>query len=175
MLRADIEIITLPAVGWQAYRRLRLEALRESPQAFSTTYQEQVVKPDNYWQGRLEDAARGEQTWLLFARSGQDLLGMIGAYRENRDESQDDHRLATIISVYVTPPARGRGISRLLMEAILDRLKQAGFHKVQLGVMSDQAAAVHLYQSFGFVTVKTEHNRMGDGLQHEEVWMERDI
>jgi ribosomal protein S18 acetylase RimI-like enzyme len=175
MQTSGIEIVTLPVTEWQAYRRLRLEMLRDSPSAFGSTYQDQQSLPDSFWQGRLEQAAQGEHSWLFFARSGSDLLGMIGAFREDADSLEPSRRLATIISVYVTPAARGRGISNLLMDAILAKLVQCGFQRAQLGVTADQTAAVHLYQRFGFSIIKTETERMGDGLEHTGLLMEKTL
>ncbi len=157
---------------WPAYRELRLEALRESPQAFGSNYQDQQARPDSFWQGRLAEAAKGEQSWLLFARAGDRLLGMIGAVRE---EPEGPLTVATIISVYVRPEARGRGVSNRLMQAILDTLKEAGIQKALLGVVTEQAAALHLYQRFGFTSYHSELHLMGDGVQRTELLMEKRI
>ena len=169
----DIEILSLPMDEWQAYRKIRLEALSDSPQAFGSTFTDHQAKPASFWQNRLEEAAKGERVWLLFARAGVEIVGMIGAYREDPDDPLLSNRLATIMSVYVTPAARGKGISKRLMQAIMDLLKQEGFPKAQLGVMAEQAAALHLYLGFGFSIVQTENNPMGDGLVHQEYMMER--
>ena len=171
METSPIEICTLAPAEWRAYRALRLEALRDSPQAFGSSYQDQLSRPDSFWRTRLEDAAKGQHTWLFFARAGQAWVGMTGAYHEEAD----DPGLATIVSVYVTPTARGQGISTRLMQAILDQLRQAGFRTAQLGVVLGQTAALHLYQGFGFKVVRTETNLMGDGLEHVEYLMERPI
>lgn len=165
-----VEIVRLPVEQWPAYRELRLEALHESPQAFGSNYQDQQGRPDSFWQGRLVEAAKGEQNWLLFARAGNRLLGMIGAVREEQDGPL---AVATIISVYVLPEARGRGVSHRLMQAILDTLKEAGIQKALLGVVAEQAAALHLYQHFGFTTYHSELHLMGDGVQRTELLMEK--
>lgn len=165
-----IEILPLPVSEWPAYRQIRLEALHDSPQAFSSTYAGQLARPDSFWQGRLEEAARGEQSWLLFARSGERLVGMIGAFRT---EAQADQ--AEIVSVYVTPEARGQGVASRLMGAILDVLKAKGFRKVTLGVNASQAAALHLYQRSGFSIVRTENVLMGDNVRYAEHLMEKTL
>ena len=161
-----VEIITLRVDEWPLYKQIRVEAVTDSPQAFGSNREQQLVHPDSFWQKRLEDAARGESQWLLFARSAGDLVGMIGAYRDENTSQE-----ATVISVYVTPSARGRGISALLMKAILEKLRQAGMRKVWIGVNIEQKAALHLYQKTGFQVVATEHNRMGDGEFHDEYRM----
>jgi ribosomal protein S18 acetylase RimI-like enzyme len=172
METAPVEIVTLSPDEWQAYRDLRLEMLQESPQAFGTTYQAQSVKPDSFWQTRLESAAKGEQNWLIFARADQQLVGMMGAFRGSRDFPDASDR-ATIIAVYVTPAWRGKGVSYLLMRAILDTLKENGIRVVHLGVTVEQIAAVHLYQRFGFTIVNTEYELMGDNAFHDGYLMEK--
>ncbi|OGO72785.1 MAG: hypothetical protein A2Z49_07565 [Chloroflexi bacterium RBG_19FT_COMBO_56_12] len=169
---SPLEIITLSPHEWQSYRQLRLESLQESPQAFGSPYKDQVAKPDSYWQSRLADAAKGEQSWLLFARAGGQLLGMIGAFRDEVDDPSAADQ-AAVISVYVTPTWRGRGISSLLMQTILDVLKENGIRLAHLGVNLDQAAALHLYQRFGFNIVSTVTHPMGDGIDHDEYLMEK--
>lgn len=171
-LDPPVEILSLSPSDWQAYRQLRLEALLDSPQAFGTSYLEQQMKPDSYWQTRLAEAARGKNGWLLFARAGQDLVGMMGAFRGAMGNLSVTDQ-ATIIAVYVTPAWRGKGVSRLLMQGILALLQTKGFRQVWLGVNGQQEAAVRLYQSFGFTTVSTVHQQMADGLTHEEYIMQK--
>src|SRR5947209_7654165 len=107
-----LEIIKLQPEDWQAYKSLRLEALRNEPQAFGSSYQENLQKPDVYWQGRLADAAEGKKSWLLFAKEKDRLIGMIGAF------ITDEKDAAEIISVYVTKEKRGKGVSKALMTEI---------------------------------------------------------
>jgi ribosomal protein S18 acetylase RimI-like enzyme len=167
-----VEIINLAPDDWQAYRQLRLEALQESPLAFGSTYQEQLAKPDAYWQSRLQDAADGEKSWLRFARAGTRLVGLLGAFRgRHEDHTVSDE--ATVIAVYVSPDWRGRGVSILLMQSILDALRENGFRLAHLGVNGQQTAAVNLYLRFGFAITRTIINRAVDGREYENYYMEK--
>ena len=74
------DIVQLTADDWQAYKAIRLEALRNAPQAFGSTYADNMKHPDSFWRGRLEEAAAGERSWLLFARHEDQLVGLIGAF-----------------------------------------------------------------------------------------------
>jgi ribosomal protein S18 acetylase RimI-like enzyme len=49
------------------------------------------------------------------------------------------------------PPRRGRGVGRLLVEACLAQARAAGKTVATLHTVSDMAAALRLYDSFGFV------------------------
>jgi ribosomal protein S18 acetylase RimI-like enzyme len=163
-----IQIIELSARKWQEYRQLRLDALKESPQAFSSRYEEQVNRPDEFWKSRLEEAAKGGSSWLLFARSGEKLVGMVGAARDPVNGLE-----AEIISMYVLPEARGRGVAGLLMHAILMVLKESGICKACLTVNLDQAPAVHVYKKFGFDITQVDTVVMGDGAAYNEAVMEK--
>jgi putative acetyltransferase len=55
------------------------------------------------------------------------------------------------IGIMVHDEHVGRGIGRALMEALLDRADHhLGLKRVELDVIVDNAAAIHLYESLGF-------------------------
>jgi ribosomal protein S18 acetylase RimI-like enzyme len=165
---SEVEMVKLPPEQWQRYREIRLEALREEPQAFGSSYAEMEQRSDTYWQERLADAAQGETSRLLFAQEGERLIGMIGAFY---DETQEN---AHIISVYVSKAARGKGVGKALMASILSELgKKAGMRNVVLGVNQEQTAAVALYRQFGFEVASELEEVQGDGKEHRGYVMEK--
>ena len=169
----DLKILYPADVDWEAYRALRLEALREEPQAFGASYEENLQRPDSYWQGRLAEAVEGRTNWMLFACQQDRLVGMVGAYQSEAMLSQN---IAFVVAVYVTASARGQGISRHLMLQLLDLLKQTTpICRVRLTVNVVQTAAVRLYQRLGFETLCSENGRLGDGRYYDEYIMERDL
>jgi ribosomal protein S18 acetylase RimI-like enzyme len=157
----------LPVERWAEYRALRLYALQESPQAFGSSYAESVAHPDEFWIERLRSAAEGRNL-LLFAEDGDRLAGLIGTY-----DDASEPGVANIISVFVAPNYRGRGLGNRLVDAILAEIRQRTDARVaRLTVNVSQTAAISTYQRIGFVTVATEHNLMGDGNHHDELIME---
>lgn len=163
----DVRIISLPTDRWQEYRALRLHALQESPQAFGSSYAENVVHPDEFWINRLRDAEAG-RTPLLFAEASGRVVGLIGAYIEPADPG-----IANVFTVFVVPDYRGRGLGGRLVDAILAEVRQRPeIRVVRLTVNVSQIAAVSAYQRAGFRTVAIEHNLMGDGIEHDELIME---
>ena len=72
-------------------------------------------------------------------------------------------------SVYVDPAARGRGVGRLLLDALIDSTEQAGIWTVQSGVFPENTASLALHQRAGFRVVGTRE-RVG---QHHGTW--RDV
>jgi RimJ/RimL family protein N-acetyltransferase len=166
-----MEIVTLPVEDWQEYRALRLRALKEDPQAFSSAYADAAQWAEEQWKVRLLDALKGERSWLFFAREGGKLVGMIGAFI---DEASPE--TATIISVYVPAEERGRGISAELMLRMLRELsRRPALKTATLTVNRTQLAAVHLYSKFGFEAVGSTPGVTGEGKPVEEVIMERSL
>ncbi len=64
-----------------------------------------------------------------------------------------DATAAEIQRMYVRPPWRGRGASRLLLERLLDDARAMGCHEVRLESLKSLATAHALYRSAGFVEV----------------------
>ena len=166
-----MEILALPVESWREYRDLRLRALQEDPEAFSSSFGNAIHEPDDFWQGRLRDALQGERSWLLFAREGAKLAGMIGAFvREDAPET------AIIVSVYVPKEARGRGAAGQLMQAMLEVLSKTGrFQRARLGVNVTQEAALRLYLKFGFKEIGRTPSTTGNGRVVEQIEMERPL
>ena len=61
-----------------------------------------------------------------------------------------DDATAEIRRMYVVPDARGRGLSRRVLEALEDEARALGYSLVRLETGNLQAAAVGLYISAGF-------------------------
>jgi GNAT superfamily N-acetyltransferase len=57
--------------------------------------------------------------------------------------------------LYVSEEARGSGLGRALVEAVIDRATARGCRRVELDVSSENPAALALYLSLGFDTGKT--------------------
>jgi phosphinothricin acetyltransferase len=77
-------------------------------------------------------------------------------------------------SVYVARDWRGRGVGRRLLEALLERGRELGYHKLVLAAFPFNAAGVALYRRLGFVEVGVyrEQGRL-DGRWVDVVVMEQ--
>jgi L-amino acid N-acyltransferase YncA len=53
-------------------------------------------------------------------------------------------------SVYVAERARGRGVARALLEAVIDSARAGGLWTLQAGVFPDNAASLALHRALGF-------------------------
>ncbi|MGW5671797.1 N-acetyltransferase family protein [Micromonospora sp. NPDC003776] len=72
-------------------------------------------------------------------------------------------------SVYVHPDARGRGVGRRLLDALIASTEQAGIWTIQSGVFPENTASLALHAACGFRVVGTRE-RVG---RHHGTW--RDV
>jgi L-amino acid N-acyltransferase YncA len=54
------------------------------------------------------------------------------------------------LSVYVAAAARGRGVGRALLEALIDASERAGIWTLQAGIFPENAASLKLHRGCGF-------------------------
>ncbi len=137
----------------EIFRAIRMEAIRDVPEAFAESVSEEKSK-------RLEDiadylATHGRGDFVLGAFDGpENLIGIVGFYRQPCGKLR--HK-GTIWGMYVKPPYRRRGVARALLGEALERIRKLpGIREVQLSVSDDNAAAKALYESFGFRTCGVE-------------------
>src|SRR5215213_4333232 len=146
---------------------MRLEALQSEPAAFSSSYEETLAWSDEDWQRRLGDARRMH----LLARAQRQPIGIVGGYLGSDD---GDESVAQIFGMYVRSEHRGKGIGRLLLTSLIDRLSTLPqIATIRLGVTETQEPARRLYESVGFQVVgKAEDGILVGDRQYDELIME---
>ena len=149
----------LGAADAPAWRELRLRGLREHPEAFTSSYEEDCEQPVAQAEQRLEGGAQ-RKFWGAF--DGHVLAGIIGLERERR--SKNRHK-ATVVGMYVTPEFTRRGIGAALMRALLDDARQSGIELLVLTVTASNRAAEVLYERHGFKRFGTEPGAIRVGTQ----------
>lgn len=92
-------------------------------------------------------AARKRDYTVLAARDESGLLG-YASYGPFRVPS--GYRLSAEHSLYVREDARGRGIGKALLSALIDRARIQGLHTLIGGVDSDNSLSMALHKAFGF-------------------------
>ena len=135
-----ITITKLDEDRWQDYRDIRLEALKNEPLAFSSSFEEEQSLPETLWQQNINN--------VLFAISDNKPVGMIGFFCNNHLKTK---HVCEIYGVYVKKEHRGQGIGKQLMEAAIAEIKNLkGITKIRLEVNPTQKAAERLYRKLGF-------------------------
>lgn len=72
--------------------------------------------------------------------------------------------VADLDRIAVVPDARGRGLARELLAALVDGARDLGADRMLLEVAADNAAAIGLYDSFGFETISTRRGYYAGGI-----------
>jgi len=152
------------------YRGLRLDALLDSPTAFSADYELNLNQPMSFWESRVQPDAQGR---LFFAEHASQLIGMTGV---RLGESPKTKHGAYIWGVYVRPKWRGLHIAEVLIETCINWARMQQVDIVKLGVMTNNTSAVRCYERCGFTIYGTEpRGILHEGNYYDEYLMSRDI
>ncbi|PWW25574.1 ribosomal protein S18 acetylase RimI-like enzyme [Cytobacillus oceanisediminis] len=145
------------------YKELRLEGLKKNPEAFGSSFEEEVGRPPEVYGERF----KAENSFHFGAFEGGRLVGVVSLVRENALKMK--HR-ANIYAMYVTEQSRQNGIGKLLVGEALEKARAwDGVEQIHLAVMSENAPAKKLYSSFGFeVYGKERHALKIDGVYYDE-------
>lgn len=145
--------------------RIRLEALRLHPDAFSASYEEWKQKSAEFFAERL----RVESVFGGFDLQNT-LQGMIGV---SSSTALKLRHVATIWGMYVCAEMRGTGLSKSLMAAAIEA--SSGAKTIKLSVITTNHAAQTLYRSFGFREWATDIAALCvDGVFYDELLMRLD-
>lgn len=129
-----------------AFRSIRLRALADSPFAFASTVEETRARPGEYWQDRVARGAEGTESVLFVAEDGQEWIGVAGGYIYE----EVDVKTPYLISMWVDPAYRGRGVGQALVERVIDWARDRGLDHLLLEVEATNHNAISLYTRCGF-------------------------
>jgi GNAT superfamily N-acetyltransferase len=120
-------------------RELRLRGMRDAPLAFGSTYAREVARPPAEWE---RWAAAGDTGAVFVAEPRAGLaIGMLAA---------DEPALAHLYGVWVDPAARGAGVGRALVDAVVAWAGERGARRLATAVTEGNAPADRLYAAAGF-------------------------
>jgi GNAT superfamily N-acetyltransferase len=144
------------AADWQILRDIRLSALRDAPDAFAASYAAEAALTDVQWRER---AAR----WIMFLaflpehgvpvhsvlehgvtdHGGPRPIGMAGCFPAGAGSVH-------LVSMFVAPAARGRGVGEALIDAVLGWARAHDATSVDLWVTETNKPGRRLYERRGF-------------------------
>jgi len=149
------QVIAIRLLGrddFAQYRRVRLRALAEHPEAFTSSADEEATaEGDARMARRLDPAPQAPHDTVLGAFDGDALLGTVGLAVDMRTKVR--HR-GHVVGMYVVPERARRGIGRALLDAQIDRARAIpGLAGLTLTVTAGNDGARTLYERAGFVVV----------------------
>lgn len=125
-----------------AYRAIRLDHLKQHPTGAEAAWEDESAQPDEWFAQRTSAAA----LFGAFLNDGNDLAGIGGLMIP--PGSKMKHK-GMLMGMYVSPAARGTGMARALVDAVIDHAKTV-VDEVQLQVDPDNHGAIKLYLAAGF-------------------------
>ena len=133
-----VEIIEYDEMYHADFKRMNLDYLDK----YNLTESHDMIILDNPERIVIE---RGGFIWL--ARAGEEIVGTVGILNEG-------HGIFELIKMCVAESWRGKGISKLLMETCLQKVKEFGGKKLFLFSNHQLQTALKLYTKYGFKNVE---------------------
>ena len=146
---AGIRIRRFAPREWPAYRALRLRSLLDAPEAFGSSHAAEEAWAQELWMARLTAASVSGRDCPLLAEAESDgaMLGLLWAKCDAADAG-----IVNLFQMWVAPEARGRGVAVALLDEAVAWARTIGARLVQLGVVTNNQAALQLYRRHGFST-----------------------
>jgi len=160
-----MRIRTLEPADLELFYSFRLRALRESPEAFGSTFAEESIMPA---EARRSHFHCTDENFVLGAFGGDGrLIGVAGFYRAGQLKLR--HK-GFVWGMYVSPESRGRGAGGALLRAVVERAKSLrGLEQICLDVVTVNEAARSLYLSQGFQVYALEREAMKQDGEYYDV------
>jgi ribosomal protein S18 acetylase RimI-like enzyme len=138
----QLHLLRLTAEDWQVWRSLRHQALTEAPYAFGSKLAD--------WQGAGDLEARWRERLAsvplnLAAVLNNCPVGMVSATEKDLDGTVE------LISLWVAPSGRGRGVGDALVKAVVQWAAEVQASDIALDVKEDNQHATKLYLRHGFL------------------------
>jgi L-amino acid N-acyltransferase YncA len=146
----DFQIETMKDEDWPQVR----EIYRQGITTGNATFETEVPSWEKWNQGHIRDCR-------LVARNGQQVLGWAAL---SAVSTRPVYAGVAEVSVYVAAAARGRGVGKALLQALVKKSEDCGIWTLQAGVFPENLASIALHKSWGFreVGVRRRLGKLGD-------------
>lgn len=124
-------------------------ALKDAPDAFSSTYASAVERSAESWQEQADGTAIGTERVTFMAFYDEAPVGMAALYR-----LEDGVETGQLLQVWVTPKYRGTRVIWNLMDTIFQWAAENDFHEVIAEVTKANTRALRFYAKYGFSVMK---------------------
>ena len=147
------------------WRKIRSDALRETPSAFLTSLAEFEAQSDEQVRDRL---AQGQ---VLAVFDGPRVVATTAFSQKTRPQTR--HR-AELSAFYVRAEARGAGVADRLMASVVDAASERGVVQLELWVYAGNPRAIAFYRRHGFEQSGVMPRAVVvDGVDHDDFFMVR--
>ena len=147
MEESDVRVRRADPDEWAAVREVRLAALADAPDAFASTIRREAARGEPQWRSRITASP-----WFLAWRAGKP-AGLVAAVPDRPAGGPPAAGPCGwhLVSMWVSPQARGHGVADLLLGAVIGHAEAAGAPRVTLWVALGNTRARAFYQKMGFL------------------------
>jgi ribosomal protein S18 acetylase RimI-like enzyme len=129
---------------WVALRAIRLAALADSPEAFASTMAHELAFDEAEWRRRAAN------TPTFMAWRGDEPVGLAAVVSRQAGAGTGARREWQLVSMWVSPDARGSGSADLLVAAAARVAQAESAHRLTLWVADGNTRARAFYLRAGF-------------------------
>jgi GNAT superfamily N-acetyltransferase len=151
-----LELATLGTGDWYIAREVRLRALKDSPSAYISEYEDEVAVGEEGWRERFS-----RMQWIV-ARHHARVIGLASSVRVDSRPPYERH----IESVWVDPRHRRTGVLRAIFGHLTDVEPEVTEWRVW--VLDTNAVARQVYDHLGF-SPTGERQLLADGSGRREI------
>ncbi len=134
---SEFEIVPMQASDWPAVQRIYAEGIATGNATFETA----VTADWKTWDAGKRPDCR------LVAKSGDDVLGWAALSPVSKRAA---YAGVAEVSVYVGDEARGRGVGKALLQALVQVSEEAGVWTLMASIFPENEASVAIHQQCGF-------------------------
>lgn len=140
---SEIGVRALTDDEWGIYRSVRLEALRESPDAFVADAGAEASEDEDFWRARM-----GRSVRLIAEVDGED--APVGVVSIGAAPEDDSPAAGQLFGLWVAPDWRGRSVAANLVRQGAQIASKRGVRQLYYWVGADNPRAIAFASSFGF-------------------------
>ena len=150
----------MTAADWDSVRAIYLEGIATRNATFETEAPGWEV-----WNNNHRPDCR------LVARSGEKILGWAVLSPVSR---RPVYSGVAEVSVYVAADARGMGLGKALLGALIEESEEAGIWSLQAGIFKENSASITLHKGVGFREIGFQERKGSlDGVWRDVLLLER--
>jgi phosphinothricin acetyltransferase len=146
----DYKITFMQPEDWAAVREIYGEGIATG----NATFETELPEWEKWDSSHREDCR-------LVARGDEEILGWAAL---SPVSGRRVYAGVAEVSVYVAAAARGRGVGKALLKALIEESEPHGIWMLQAGIFPENAASISLHKSCGFREVGVRHRigKLGD-------------
>lgn len=154
----EVKVRLLSDDEWLLYRKVRLAALEDAPEAFVARFEDEASHDEEFWRKRMTRAHR------IVAELEDEPVGLVCLGLHNEDPETGE-----VFALWTAPSARGKRVAWGLVSTAARKAAEDGRKQLYYWAGSDNASAVGFASSFGFrPTGERRPVRVADGATEKD-------